>query len=63
MRHDRVVKRAGDGAIAERDFMIADLKRSGVIGEVRWHQEGERVNVGKVNHYVADSEVAVAWLH
>ena len=49
-------------ANAERSFIIADLKRSGVIGEVRWHREGERVNLGKVNHYVADSEVAVAQL-
>ena len=47
---------------AERDFIIAELKRSGVIGDVRWHQEGERVNLGKVNHYVADSEIAVAML-
>ena len=49
-------------ADAERDFIIADLNRSGLIGEVRWHREGERVNLGKVNHYVADSEVAVAML-
>ncbi len=49
-------------ADAERDFIIAELRRSGVIGEVRWHREGERVNLGKVNHYVADSEVAVARL-
>jgi hypothetical protein len=50
-------------ADAERAFIIVDLTRSGAIGEVRWHREGERVNLGKVNHYVADSAVAVAWLH
>ena len=47
---------------AERDFILGELKRSGVIGEVRWHQEGERLNLGRVNHYVADHEVAVATL-
>ncbi len=47
---------------AERDFIIEDLERSGVIGEVTWHKEGERLNLGKVNHYVADGEVAVARL-
>ena len=43
-------------------FILGELKRSGVIGEVRWHQEGERLNLGRVNHYVADHEVAVATL-
>ena len=43
-------------------FITGQLKRSGVIGEVRWHQEGERLNLGRVNHYVADHEVAVATL-
>ena len=47
---------------AERDFILGELKRSGGIGEVRWHQEGERLNLGRVNHYVADHEVAVATL-
>ena len=49
-------------ADAERDFIIGELAWSGAIGEVRWHQEGERLDLGKVNHYVADSEVAVARL-
>jgi hypothetical protein len=49
-------------ADAERDFIIAELKRCGVVGQVGWHQEGERVNLGRVNHYVADGEVAVARL-
>jgi len=47
---------------AERDFIVADLERSGAVGDVRWHHEGERLNLGKVNHYVADHEVAVARL-
>ena len=47
---------------AERDFILGELKSAGVLGEVRWHREGERLNLGKVNHYVADGEIAVAWL-
>ena len=58
----QVTHATDNDANAERDFIIADLKRFGVIGDVRWHQEGERLNLGKVNHYVADSEVAVAQL-
>jgi len=49
-------------ANAERDFILGELERSGVIGEATWHQEGERLNLGRVNHYVADGEVAVARL-
>ncbi len=49
-------------ADAERDFIVAELKRCGAIGEVRWHKEGERMSLGKVNHYVAGSEIAVAML-
>jgi hypothetical protein len=29
---------------------------------VTWHREGERLNLGRVNHYVSDGEVAVASL-
>jgi hypothetical protein len=49
-------------ANAERDFIIAELNRCGVIGEVRWHHEGDRMGLGKVNHYIADSDIAVARL-
>ena len=49
-------------ANAERDFIIGELKRSGAVADVTWHQEGERLNLGRVNHYVADGEVAVARL-
>ena len=49
-------------ADAERDFIIGELKRCGAIGEATWHEEGERLNLGRVNHYVADGEVAVARL-
>ncbi len=49
-------------ADAERDFILGELKSFAVIGEVTWHQEGERLKLGRVNHYVADGEVAVARL-
>lgn len=47
---------------AERDFILADLKAAGVIRETAWHKEGDRIALGKVNHYVADGEIAVVWL-
>ena len=47
---------------AERDFILAELKAAGAIGEPTWHREGERLTLGKVNHYVADGEIAVARL-
>jgi len=49
-------------ADAERDFIIGELKRFGAVRDVTWHREGERLNLGRVNHYVADGEVAVARL-
>jgi hypothetical protein len=47
---------------AERDFIIGELKRSGAIDRVTWHRQGERLESGRVNHYVTDAEVAAAWL-
>ncbi len=49
-------------ANAERDFILGELKRPGAISDVTWRREGERLNLGRVNHYVADGEVAVARL-
>jgi LssY C-terminus len=46
---------------AERDFIIAELKQSGAIGEVMWRRAGETL-VARVNHYVTDGEVAAASL-
>ena len=45
---------------AERDYIIADLKNSGVIGELTSYKAGERLGAGQVNNYVTDGEVAVA---
>lgn len=51
-----------DDTNAERDFLLGELKAAGAIGEPVWHREGERLKLGKVNHYVADGEIAVARL-
>ena len=32
---------------AERDFILEELKRSGVVSEVTWHKEGERLAAGQ----------------
>lgn len=46
----------------ERDFLMGELARSGVVGDVRSYLPGERIAVGKVNRYVTDGNVAVATL-
>lgn len=51
-----------DDTNAERDFILAELKAAGVVGELAWYREGERVALGRVNHYVADGDIAVAWI-
>jgi LssY C-terminus len=47
---------------AERDYIIAELKKHGVIGETASHQAGEYLSAGQVNHYVTDGAVAIASL-
>ena len=44
---------------AERDFIVAELKMSGAIGDVVLRRAGETL-VARVNHYVTDGEVAAA---
>lgn len=45
---------------AERDYIIAELRKSGVIGEVTSYQAGQHLGITQVNHYVTDGEVTVA---
>jgi LssY C-terminus len=47
---------------AERDFIMAELRDSGVIGDAAIYQEGDRLAAGQVNHYVTDGVVAVSEL-
>jgi hypothetical protein len=58
----QVTHATDDDTNAERDFIIGELKRSGAIGDVTWRQEGDRLHTGRVNHYVADGELAAASL-
>ena len=58
----QVTHATDDDTNAERDFIIGELTRAGAIGVVRWHREGERLETGRVNHYVTDGEVAAAHL-
>jgi LssY C-terminus len=47
---------------AERDLIVSELKAIGAIVGVIFHQAGERLLAGRVNHYVTDGEVAAASL-
>ena len=45
---------------AERDFIIAELIGTRLIGAVNSYQAGQHLPVGRVNRYVADGDVSVA---
>jgi hypothetical protein len=45
---------------AERDYIIAELRKTGVIGEVASYQPRQKLPAERVNHYVADGEIAIA---
>jgi len=49
-----------DDTNQERDFLVQELVRHGVAGNVRSHLSGERLEIGKVNKYITDGEIAVA---
>ncbi len=46
----------------ERDFIMDELKKRGVIGDVTIYKADQELAVVKVNHYVTDGEVAAASL-
>jgi LssY C-terminus len=46
----------------ERDFLMSELLRHGVVMQHRSHRPGERLSIGKVNRYVTDGAVDVAEL-
>lgn len=48
---------------AERDFVIGELMAANILSNIRQHQPGERVTIGKVNRYVTDGYVSVADLN
>jgi hypothetical protein len=47
---------------AERDYIVAELTRSQVIGDVTSYRSGDEVGTDRVNRYIADGDVAVASL-
>jgi hypothetical protein len=47
---------------AERNFIIAELRQYGVIGEINVYQPRQQLSATRVNHYVTDGEIAAASL-
>jgi hypothetical protein len=47
---------------AERDYIVAELSKNGVIGDVNAHQAHQRLPARRVNHYVTDGEITEASL-
>lgn len=45
---------------AERDFIIAELRKNRVIGDVRQFKAGQHIE--HINHYITDGEIALASL-
>lgn len=46
----------------ERNFIIGELQRHGVVANIRSHLPGERLSIGHVNHYLTDGVIVVAEL-
>jgi hypothetical protein len=44
----------------ERDYIVDELRKSAVIGEINSYKAGQRLASGHVNHYVTDGEVTAA---
>ena len=47
---------------AERDFVIAELRKNRSIDAVEVYQSGQNLLTERVNHYVTDGEIALATL-
>jgi hypothetical protein len=47
---------------AERDYIIAELRRNRVIAAVTSYKSGQHLPVQRVNHYVTDGEITFASL-
>lgn len=44
----------------ERDYIVHELRKSGVIGEMKLYTPGQQLPGEHVNHYVTDGEIAAA---
>ena len=47
---------------AERDYIIAELRKNRVIDDVNSYQAGQHLPTERVNHYITDGEVTMASL-
>jgi hypothetical protein len=47
---------------AERDYIIAELSKNRVIGDVMQYRSGQKMPIEPINHYVTDGEIALATL-
>jgi hypothetical protein len=47
---------------AERDFIVAELSKTGVVNEVTSCQPRQKLAASRVNHYVTDGQITVATL-
>lgn len=45
---------------AERDYIVAELTKTGLIGDVTTYRSGQHLPVGRLNHYLTDGDVSVA---
>jgi hypothetical protein len=44
----------------ERDYIVSELRKIGVIDEIKLYKAGQQLPGEKVNHYITDGEVAAA---
>jgi hypothetical protein len=58
----KVTHKTASDTDAERDLIVSELKRVGAVARVASYQAGQSLEVGRVNHYVTDGEVAAASL-
>jgi hypothetical protein len=47
---------------AERDYIIGELRKSEVIGEINLYKAGQHLASEHVNHYITDGEITAASL-
>ena len=45
---------------SEREYIVAQLGATGLIGDVALHPAGSRLQTSKVNHYITDGDIAFA---
>ena len=58
----QVTHATDDDTNTERDYIVAELVKHMVIEDVISYEPGQRLPVGRINHYIADGAVSVASL-